>query len=141
MKREPVNILFVCIGNMCRSPMAEGFARARGGDDVVAWSAGIRPTGVVSHDAILAMEEIGIDISRQRSKGLDEIPVESMDVVVSMAPVPAARLVPKGFAGRTIDWPVPDPVGGSLRRFRDVRDEIGRRVSALLAELGVPGRR
>jgi arsenate reductase len=58
-------VLFVCIGNMCRSPMAEGFARDKGADVVESYSAGLHPTGVVSEDAILMMEEHGVDITRQ----------------------------------------------------------------------------
>ncbi len=134
---RPVRILFVCVGNMCRSPMAEGFARAFGGEAVESYSAGTHATGVVSADSILTMEELGIDISRQTSKKLAAVPVDEMDVVVSMAPTPAARLVPRGFAGRALDWDVDDPVGAGLERFRRVRDDIEQRVRALLAELGV----
>jgi arsenate reductase (thioredoxin) len=128
-------ILFVCIGNMCRSPMAEGFARTLGGDAFEIYSAGTNPTGFVSEDAIEIMRELKIDISRQRSDGLAAVPVADMDIVVSMAPVPARKLVPRGFAGVAIDWKVQDPVGKSLTVFRRVRDEIHVRVTDLIDQV------
>jgi len=128
-------ILFVCIGNMCRSPMAEGFARKLGGDILEVYSAGTNPSGYVSEDAIEIMREIKIDISGQRSNGLDAVPVGDMDIVVSMAPVPARRLVPRGFGGVAIDWKVQDPVGKSLTVFRRVRDELHVRVTDLVDQV------
>lgn len=132
--RKP-NVLFVCVGNMCRSPMAEGFARQLGGDVIEPFSAGLHPTGVVSEDAILTMEERGIDITRQRSKGLDEVPLGDIDVVVSMTGIPASDLFSADFRGRLIDWNVDDPIGSPLSVFRRVRDEIEERVKDLLEEI------
>jgi len=136
---KPLKLLFVCIGNMCRSPMAEGFAREMGGSRVESYSAGTNPTGVVSEDAIMLMDELGFDISHQRSNGLDAVPLEEMDVVVSMAPRPARLMVPKGFKGRVIDWNVDDPISRGLGTFRRVRDEIRTLVEQLLAD--IPDRR
>jgi len=134
-------ILFVCIGNMCRSPMAEGFARELGGDFVEVYSAGTHPTGVVSEDSIEMMHEVKIDISRQASKGLKDVPLADMDIVISMAPARAATLVPRGFKGRTLDWDIDDPVGRSLSVFRRVRGEIETHVRDLLAGIGDVKRR
>ena len=117
-------VLFVCIGNMCRSPMAEGLASALGADVIEAYSAGTNPTGVVSEDAIEIMREMKIDISGLRSKGLLEVPVAEMDIVISMAPRAARSIVPRDFRGRVIDWRVEDPVGKSLTVFRRVRSEL-----------------
>jgi len=128
-------VLFVCIGNMCRSPMAEGIARHFGSDVIEAYSAGTNPTGVVSEDAIEIMRELKIDISRQRSKGLDDVPVSEMDIVVSMAPRAASMIVPRGFRGRTIDWRVDDPVGRSLTVFRRVRSELDVLVRELVEDV------
>jgi arsenate reductase len=128
-------VLFVCIGNMCRSPMSEGFARAMGGDVLEAYSAGTNPTGVVSEDAIELMRELKIDISGVRSTGLDAVKVADMDIVISMAPKPARRLVPRGFRGRAIDWAVEDPAGKSLAVFRRVRDELRVRVTDLIDQV------
>jgi arsenate reductase len=133
--QRKTRILFVCIGNMCRSPMAEGLASAFGGELVEAYSAGTNPTGVVSEDAIEIMRELKIDISRLRSKGLDEVPVADMDIVVSMAPRPAAMIVPRNFRGRAIDWRVEDPVGKSLTVFRRVRSELDVLVRQLVEDV------
>lgn len=117
-------VLFVCIGNMCRSPMAEGFAIKFGGDILEVFSAGTNATGVVSEDAIELMRELKIDISKAVSNGLHAVPLDEMDVVVSMAPTRARSLVPRGFRGKAIDWRVEDPIGKSLPVFRRVRDEL-----------------
>ncbi len=137
MKRgtKKTRILFICIGNMCRSPMAEGFARALGGEAVEAYSAGIHPTGVVSEDAILIMEEKGIDISRQRSKSLGSIPLSEIDVIVSMVGHPSEDFIPEKFRGKVLDWDVEDPIGKSIGLFRRVRDEIEEKVTALLDDV------
>lgn len=115
--------------------MAEGFARELGSDVVEPFSAGLHPTGVVSEDAILMMEEDGIDISRQRSNGLDEVPLSDIDIVVSMTGIPAADLFPSSYRGRLIDWAVDDPIGSPLSVFRRVRDEIREKVEDLLEEI------
>lgn len=128
-------ILFVCIGNMCRSQMAEGFARKHGGDVYDVYSAGTNPTGIVSIEVIKVMEEKGIDISGQISNGLDEVPVGEMDVVVSMARRTAAQICPPGFRGQQIDWSVEDPIGGPMDGFRIVRDDIEVRVRDLLKSI------
>ena len=117
-------ILFVCIGNMCRSQMAEGFAREFGGELFDIYSAGTSATGVVSIEVIRVMEEKGIDISEQISNGLDEVPVKEMDVVVSMARRSASEICPPDFKGQKIDWVIKDPIGGPMDGFRIVRDDI-----------------
>ena len=128
-------VLFVCIGNMCRSPIAEGFARAKGKDVVEVWSAGIHPTGQVSHDAIHVMEEIEIDISDLRSNGLNEVPLGEIDMVISMTGFPARDYLPLTYAGTVIDWKIDDPIGRSLSTFHRVRDEIKTRVEGLLEDI------
>jgi arsenate reductase len=128
-------VLFVCIGNMCRSPMAEGFARANGSDVVEASSAGLHPTGQISFDAIDVMEEKGIDITDLRSNGLKEVPLSDIDMVVSMTGFPAEQYLPLTYPGRVVDWEVDDPIGRSLSTFHRVRDEIETRVGDLLEEI------
>lgn len=128
-------VLFICVGNMCRSPMAEGFAREHGSDAIEPYSAGIHPTGVVSEDAILVMEEKGVDISGQHSSGFDAVPLDEIDIAVSMTGYPARDLLPSSFRGRTIDWDVEDPIGQPLSTFRQVRDEIEEKVKGLLEEI------
>src|SRR5579862_2113916 len=79
-----VKILFVCIGNACRSQMAEGFANHLGKPRVQAFSAGSHPYGSIVSDTSVVMREKGISLEGQSSKGLDDVPMADMDVVVTM---------------------------------------------------------
>ena len=132
---KKTKVLFVCIGNMCRSPMAEGFALKYGRDVLDVYSAGTHATGRVSEDAIEIMRELKMDISKFTSNGLDAVPIGEMDIVVSMAPVRARSLVPRGFQGKTIDWKVEDPIGKSLPVFRRVRDQLNVLVKKLVDDI------
>ena len=69
-------VLFVCIENSCRSQMAEGFARNLGEGIIEAYSSGSRPSGKINPEAIRVMQELGIDILSQRSKGFEQLPVK-----------------------------------------------------------------
>jgi len=138
-------ILFLCTGNSARSQMAEGLARALGGDRVEVWSAGIEPKGV--HPlAARAMAERGIDISRQSSKDLSAVPADP-DVVITLCDNAADRC--PAFPGRVqrVHWSLPDPaaVAGSederMAAFRVVRSEIESRLTGFLRERGSLARR
>lgn len=137
---RPVRVLFLCTGNSCRSQMAEGFARALGGDGLEAASAGLEAHGK-NPSAIAAMAEVGIDISGQESTRLDPAMLEWADVIVTVCGhadehCPA---VPPGK--RRLHWPLEDPARavGSEAEVREVfrrcRDEIHRRVARLVEEL------
>jgi len=132
---QKTKVLFVCIGNMCRSPMAEGFAEKYGGDILEVYSAGTNATGRISEDSIEIMRELKIDISKATSDGLDAVPLADMDIVVSMAPVRARALVPRDFTGKTIDWKVEDPIGKSLTVFGRVRDQLSGLVKHLVDDV------
>jgi len=130
----PRRVLFLCIHNSSRSQMAEGFARVLCPADVVISSAGTEPRGV-NPVAVEVMNELGIDISGQRSRHLDEVPWREADTVVTLCgeaeescPVLASRV-------RRVHWPLPDPAAAPeaerLRVFRQVRDEIRWRVASL----------
>lgn len=133
---RPIRVLFLCIGNMCRSPMAEGFARSIGGASLEVWSAGFAPSGRVSALAIDVMRERGIDISSQHSKGIDEVPVAEMDWIISLGEVSARVAAGPQFAGRLEDWHVRDPIGDTEEIYREVRDDIERQVRAWVSSLG-----
>ena len=124
-------LLFVCVENANRSQMAEGFARFHGGQRVEALSAGSRPGGQVSPRAIEAMAELGIDISAQASRSLDQISGE-FDAVVTMG---CGDACPRIVARVREDWPVKDTAGRSDEAYRAIRDDIRRRVQALIANL------
>jgi len=131
-KDGKTKVLFVCIGNMIRSQMAEGFARHNAAAFVAAYSAGVSHAGAVSEEAAHVMGEKGIDIHRQYSKGLDDVPLHEMDYIVNMSGYPNEKVFPAALPARFITWQVGDPLGGSIDRFRKVRDEIETKVDDLL---------
>ena len=124
-------LLFVCVENANRSQMAEGFARFHGGYQVEALSAGSRPAGQVSPRAVEAMAELGIDISQQSPKSVDDI-TGDFDAVVTMACGHACPRIP---ARLREDWPVKDTAGRSDEAYRAIRDDIRQRVQTLIANL------
>lgn len=123
--------LFLCVANSARSQMAEGLARRLAPPGTTVYSAGSEPSSV-NPLAVRAMAEIGIDISGQRSKSVDEIPVDRVDVVVTLCAEEVCPVFPGSV--RRLHWPIDDPAraGGSdaerLEAFRRARDEIGRRL-------------
>ncbi|OGL40344.1 MAG: hypothetical protein A3C43_01075 [Candidatus Schekmanbacteria bacterium RIFCSPHIGHO2_02_FULL_38_11] len=125
-------VLFLCTGNACRSQMAEGFAKSIAPDDVLVFSAGTFPAHLSSR-AVRVMQEIGIDISNQYSKRIDDIPVSEIGTVITLCDS-AERMCPSFPAKRKLHWPIPDPVGTMgdeervLREFRKVRDMIMEKV-------------
>ena len=127
------NVLFVCVGNSCRSQMAEALANHLGQGRVHAWSAGSRPAGMISAVAQTVMREQRLSMDGQWSKGLEEVPVAEMEIVVTMG-CEVQCPMPKGFTGRRVEWNIPDP-GDDLQLGREVRGLIERQVTALLAEL------
>lgn len=131
-------ILFLCTGNSCRSQMAEGFARLRVPPGVRVWSAGTAPTGEVHPLAIRVMSEAGIDISGQRSKSLAEVPLYSVELVVTVCGSADDACPAPPRTGARMHWPIEDPAKATgseeevLAVFRRVRDEIRRRVNDLV---------
>ena len=125
-------VLFVCVENSNRSQIAEAFARIHGGSTLEAHSAGSRPSGVVNPKAIHAMAELGYDLNTHRSKSLDEIEGLSFDAVVTMGCGDSCPWVP---AQRREDWQLADPKHLDEVAYRAARDDISRRVAALLASL------
>lgn len=128
------HLLFVCVENSNRSQMAEAFARMHGGPDVVAHSAGSRPSGRVNPKAIAAMHELGYDLGRHQSKSLAEVPDVTYDAVITMGCGDSCPSVP---AKRREDWQIPDPKDLPPDEFRHVRDLIESQVVTLLQDLGV----
>jgi protein-tyrosine-phosphatase len=126
-------VLFLCVHNAGRSQMALGWFTALAGEHAVAWSGGSEPGNQVNPAAIEAMAEIGIDISREFPKPWTDEIVRATDVVVTMGCGDACPLFP---GKRYEDWVLEDPAGLGLEAVRPIRDEIGRRVRALLERLG-----
>ncbi len=131
------SILFLCTGNSCRSQMAEGFAQRLANGKYKIFSAGTEPKAV--HPlAVRVMQEVGVDISRQWSKGLDAIPLDEIDQVITLCDDADERCPTLGRQVKRSHWPLVDPAGAQgseeqlLALFRQARDEIQRRVAALL---------
>jgi len=126
-------VLFVCVENSCRSQMAEGFARDLGKGVIEAYSAGSRPSGKVNPEAVRVMQEAGIDISSQQSKGFDQLPVKEFDYVITLGCQDACPFVP---AREHIDWNIEDPKDKDTDFFRKVRDDIADKVKELIKNVG-----
>ncbi len=123
-----VIIGFVCIGNSCRSQVAEGFANHYGDRSLEVCSAGTYPAAIVSQDAVLVMKEKGIDISRQYPKGLLDIPQE-LDILITMGCEVECPFLPAHYRE---DWGIEDPVALSLEKFRNIRDIIEAKVQSIV---------
>ncbi|HTR44938.1 MAG TPA: arsenate reductase ArsC [Thermodesulfovibrionales bacterium] len=135
-----VKVMFLCIGNSCRSQMAEGFARAMGAGLIAPHSAGLIAAGVHPR-AITVMKEVGIDISGQRSKEFDEDTLASMDMIVTLCANLETSCPPTPSGVQRLHWPVKDPVGTAgteeeiMREFRRARDEIREKIQRLIQRL------
>jgi arsenate reductase len=134
----PRHVLFLCVANSARSQMAEGVARSMAGKDVKISSAGSAPTQV-RPEALQVLAEIGIDAGSHRSKGMDEVQ-GNVEAVITLC---AEEVCPAwlGNAWR-VHWGLPDPAGVEgeneerLDAFREVRDELRRRLSVVFGDAG-----
>lgn len=127
-------ILFVCVENAGRSQMAEAFAKKYGEGKILASSAGVKPPDKVNPVVVEAMREKGIDISQNRPKLLTEQMTHEADVVITMG-CGVEEVCPAVFVENVVDWELEDPKGQPLERVREIRDEVERRVKALIHEL------
>lgn len=126
-------VLFVCLHNAGRSQISEAlFSRAAGGRHE-ARSAGTAPAERVHPEVVEAMAEIGIDLADCRPRRLSREDAEWAEVVVTMGCGDRCPHIP---GRRYLDWDLPDPKGQPLAAVRATREEVGRRVELLLAELG-----
>jgi len=134
-------VLFLCTGNSCRSQMAEGLVNCLPSDRWEAFSAGTAPSGYVHPLAIEAMAELGIDISDQRSKSVEEFREYGFDVVITVCDDAAENCPVWLGSGRVRHIGFPDPADASgtederLEVFREVRDGLRHRVSEYLKNL------
>jgi arsenate reductase (thioredoxin) len=126
------NVLFVCLHNAGRSQMSKAlFDRVADGRHA-AQSAGTQPAERVHPEVVEAMGEVGIDVSGEAPKELTREQAEWADVVVTMGCGDACPYIP---GKRYLDWDLEDPKGRPLAEVRRTRDEIQRRVEALVEEL------
>jgi len=127
------HVLFVCLHNAGRSQMSQAlFERAAAGTDHLAASAGTTPADNVHPEVVKAMRELDIDLSGRVPQLLTQELAEWADLVVTMGCGDACPFVP---GTRYVDWDLPDPKGRPLAEVRATREEIARRVQALIDEL------
>ena len=127
-------VLFVCVHNAGRSQMAAGYLRELGRGRVEALSAGSEPKDSLNPVAVQAMAEEGIDIAGGTPAILTTDAVRASDVVITMGCGDTCPVFP---GKRYEDWDLTDPAGRPIEEVRPIRDEIRRRVEALISELGV----
>jgi arsenate reductase len=128
-------ILFVCIENAGRSQMAEGFFNQKyAPKGYRAISAGTRPASQINPVAIQAMNEVGIDISSQKSKIITEDMIRSSEKSVNMGCMEKAEC-PMLFINNVVDWGIEDPKGKPIEKVREIRDDIERRVKEIAQSL------
>jgi arsenate reductase len=130
--RRVPNVLFLCVHNAGRSQMAMGWFQHLAGGRAEAWSGGSEPASEVNPVAVAAMAEVGIDIADEQPRRWTDELVGAADVIVTMGCGDSCPVLP---GKRYLDWPLDDPAGQDLAAVRPIRDEIERRVRALLAEL------
>jgi arsenate reductase (thioredoxin) len=128
------SVLFLCVHNAGRSQMAAGWMRHLAGNRVDVFSGGSEPAEAVNQAAVAAMAERGIDISGELPQPWADEIVRAADVIVTMGCGDACPVYP---GKRYLDWELDDPAGRPVEQVRPIRDELERRVRALLTELGV----
>jgi len=133
VKKEK-RILFLCTGNSCRSQMAEGFLEHLAGEKFEVFSAGINPTPV-NPLAIKVMNEVGIDISKQKSKSVKEFLGQQFDYVVTVCD--NAKQTCPIFPGKCkkMHWGIEDPKDKGIEKFREVREIICQKVKDLIQRI------
>ncbi|MBI4393009.1 MAG: arsenate reductase ArsC [Euryarchaeota archaeon] len=146
---ERPRILFACVGNRCRSQMAEALCRSLAGDNVDCKSGGSAPAQSVAPHSVEVLRERGVALVGARPKAIDEPFARRANIIVTMgcgadsfgsstssSAAPAAsggEDACPAFAGkRIVDWGLEDPIGGPLETYRRVRDEIEKRLVHLL---------
>ncbi|MCB9025879.1 MAG: arsenate reductase ArsC [Bdellovibrionaceae bacterium] len=126
-----MKILFMCVANSARSQMAEGLARHYLGNSFEIYSAGSQPSRL-NPLAVKSMTEIGIDISKQSSKSLDDIPLDKIDLIITLCHEEVCPIVPNRCQKE--HWPFPDPANSNLSQndqlklFRTVRENIRKKI-------------
>lgn len=127
-------VLFVCVHNAGRSQMAAALLAHHAGEQVVVRSAGSAPADDLNPAVIEAMEEVGIDLraAGAHPKGLDDTAVRASDVVITMGCGDTCPIYP---GKRYEDWVLDDPAGQGVEAVRPIRDEIDRRIRALVDDL------
>jgi len=132
MHEDPVEVLFVCVHNAGRSQMAAGLLKLRSEGRIQVRSAGSAPAEEINPNAVVALEELGVDMGEAFPRPVTDDLVRAADVVITMGCGDACPIYP---GKRYEDWDLDDPSGQDLDTVRRIRDELDRRVQRLIAEL------
>ncbi len=129
-------ILFVCVENAGRSQIAEGFFRKYAPEGYEPLSAGTKPVSQINPLATQVMNEIGLDISKQKSKDLTEDMMRNSDKIINMGCMDK-NFCPTLFIPKVIDWGIADPKDKTIDQVRGIRDEIERRIKELATDVSL----
>lgn len=129
---ERVTVLFVCVGNCVRSQMAEAIARHCASDVMTVESAGLRPLGFIDPTSMAVMQERGISMEGQYSKGLHSHKLATPVLTINMSGVPGETFIKQRVFE---DWPIADPFGEDMDTHRRICDDIEARIKVLAERL------
>lgn len=124
-------VLFLCIGNSCRSPMAEGFARRYGPDVMEPFSAGLAPAAIIQPLTKKVMEAKNINIYEISPKDIGAVDLGAFDLIINMS----GRKLPTRLSIETREWKIEDPIGKPEETYLTVRDQLEMSVMHLILEL------
>ena len=129
-------IIFMCVGNSCRSQMAEGFMKNLAPKEWIINSAGTKPSNAVNPLAIEVMKEVGIDISKHTTKVAPIEMISQASHIISMGCGVLDSCPVYLFSNKVVeDWDLEDPAGQSIEKFREVRDKIKQRIKIFIEKL------
>ena len=134
INKKDKTVLFVCVENAGRSQMAEGFFKKYAPKGFKTLSAGTKPVSQINPLVIESMREVGIDISKQKSKELTDEMIRESDNVVNMGCMDKS-FCPTLWLPKVIEWNLEDPKAKSIEEVRGIRDEIEKRVKKIVAEI------
>ena len=134
--KDAKTILFVCVENAGRSQMAEGFFKKYAPSRFKTVSAGTKPAYQLNPTVVEVMKEVGIDISKQKSKELTEEMIRHSYNAVNMGCMDK-NFCPAIFVPKVIEWNLEDPKGKSIEEVRKIRDEIEKRIKELVSTLEI----
>jgi arsenate reductase (thioredoxin) len=133
INKKDKRVLFVCVENAGRSQMAEGFFKKYAPKGFTPLSAGTNPAYHINPVVVEAMKEVGIDISKQKSKELTDEMIRESAKVVNMGCMDK-NFCPTIWLPKVIEWNLEDPKGKSIEEIRQIRDEIEKKVKEIVAE-------
>jgi len=134
--KDEKTVLFVCVENAGRSQMAEEFFKKYAPKGFKSLSAGTKPVYKLNPIVVEAMKEVGIDISKQKSKELTDEMIRECNNVVNMGCMDK-NFCPTIWLPKVIEWNLEDPKGKPIEKVREIRDEIEKRTKKLAAEIAI----